>query len=95
MGHSVAEEARRLFERLAAQRGTFLRPSRDVKGPFSSRNEVMFRASLGRGRTHTKQMRRGRVDLDPDTVHAAHHHIVEAAPKMPLIDIVLVLADAD
>jgi hypothetical protein len=39
-------------------------------------------------------LRRG-VELDADVVHAAHDHVIERALERGLIDVVLILPDAD
>ncbi len=42
-----------------------------------------------------EQLLRGGVELDADVVHAGDDHVVEGALERVLIDVVLVLADAD
>jgi hypothetical protein len=56
----------------------------------------MFSASDGPHARHVREQRRRRgVDLDAHAVHAALHHLVEPALELRLVDVVLVLPDAD
>jgi hypothetical protein len=42
-----------------------------------------------------QELTRGGIDVDPNTVDARHHHVVKRSLQVILIDIMLILADAD
>ncbi len=48
-----------------------------------------------RPETRDKQRRRGRVEIDADGIHRVFDDGIERARQLLLVDIVLILADAD
>ena len=67
-----------------------------ANGPLASRCATIASASdAPRPDTRASSERRGRVEIDADGVHRVFDHGVERAGEPILVDVVLVLADAD
>ena len=92
-----AQEAGRLFEGLVAQARHLLQMRRATGTARSRRgSRRCCCASVGVQARHAREQRRRRgVDVDADRVHAVLDDGVERARQLALVDVVLVLADAD
>ena len=86
---------RRLLERLRPETLTFFNCTREANGPFVAEAHNILRNLWPQARYVGQKLLARGVDIDPDAVHAAYHHVVQAPLESFLIDIVLILSHPD
>ena len=91
-----AQEARRLLERLGAEARHLLQGDARLEGAvLVAEGDDVGGKRLIEARHVRQQRRRGRVDVDADRVDAILDHRIERARETALVDVVLILPDAD
>src|ERR1019366_3420219 len=91
-----AQKSSGLFEGLRADAGHGIDFDAGAKlAPLIAELDDLLRGALGDPCDVTQQRPRGGVEIDADAVHTALYHGFERTLELRLIDVVLILADAD